>query len=258
MYLKSWLLIFLTLVVCSCNTHKHRYLQVPPNTEQQEAFYQKTFEEYHLQPNDILYIKVSTAIKDYADLFSTSGQQQMSSNMSGPYMYLTGYPIDIMGDIDIPLVGKVQVAGLTKAEVEKLVHEKVSKIVFDCEVIVRLAGFRVNILGEVKAPNEYTVYRDRATIMEALSLAGDINYYGNRKAVMIVRTTKEGTTTHIIDLTNRNVLTSPYFYLQPNDLIYVQPLPRTIFRVNVADMVTYLSAITTSLALVIAIISLNK
>ncbi len=253
------LLLLLVVVACSCGTRKHKYLQVPKN-EQQEAIYQKSLEEYHLQTNDILYVNVLTAIEEYAGLFSTSssgGQQQMST-MSGSFLYFTGYPIDIVGNIEIPLIGKLQVAGMTTAEVEKLVHEKVSKIIYDSQVVVRLAGFRINIVGEVKTPGEYILYREHASILEALSLAGDMNYYGNRKEIMIVRNTKDGTVTHSIDLTDRKALSSPAFYLQPNDLVYVQPLPRTIFRVNVSDVVTYLSAVTTSLALVVAIISLTK
>ena len=261
MYIRSRLFLLLSVIVflCSCGTRKHRYLQVYPKTADQEAIYQKSLEEYHLQPNDILFIKVLTEKGEYQDMFNTTmSQQQTSSTMSGPYLYLSGYPIDVMGDIEMPLIGKVHVAGLTTAEIEKIVHENISKIVYDSQVIVRLAGFRINIVGEVKSPGEFTVYREHATILEALSLAGDVNYYSNRKEIMVVRSTPEGFVTHTIDLTDRKALSSPVFFLQPKDMIYVQPLPRTIFRVNVSDIVTYLSAISTSLALVLAIISINN
>ncbi|MDR1172679.1 MAG: polysaccharide biosynthesis/export family protein [Bacteroidales bacterium] len=250
------LLLVLVVTACSCGTHKHRYLHAPKDG-QQEVVYQKLLEEYHLQPNDILYVNVLTTIEEYAGLFNSSSHQQMNT-VSNSYLYFTGYPIDITGNIEIPLIGKVQVAGMTAAEAEKLIHEKISKIVYDSHVVARLAGFRVNIVGEVKSPGEYIVYREHATVLEALSLAGDMNYYGNRQEIMIVRNTKDGAVTHTIDLTDRKALSSPAFYLQPNDLVYVQPLPRTIFRVNISDIVTYLSAISSSLALVVAIISLTK
>ena len=260
MYIRNWnfLLFSVVIFVCSCGSHKHRYLQDDHKTAQQEAVYQKSLEEYHLQTNDVLYIKVLTEMEEYANMFNTSLGQHQMTNISGSYMYYVGYPVDITGNIEMPLIGKVHVAGLSTAEVRESIHEKVSKIVYDSQVVVRLAGFRINVVGEVKSPGEITVYREHATIMEALSLAGDVNYYGNRREILIVRNTGEGFVTHTIDLTNRNALSSPVFYLQPNDLVYVQPLPRTIFRVNVTDIVTYLSAISTSLALVIAIISLSN
>jgi polysaccharide export outer membrane protein len=232
-------------------------LQVPKNG-QQEAVYQKTLEEYRLQTNDVLYINVSTTIEEYASLFKSSTGTQQASGMTNSYLYYMGYPVDMMGYIELPLIGKVQVAGRTAPEVEKTVHGKVSKIVYDSQVVVRLAGFRVNILGEVKTPGEYTMYRDHATVLEALSLAGDMNYYGNRRKVMIVRNTPEGAVTHTIDLTDHKALSSPVFYLQPNDMVYVQPLPRTLFRVNITDFATYLGAISSSLAVVLAIITLSK
>ena len=260
MYIRHWFLLLFSVVVfaCSCNQQKHRYLQVDPKTAQQETIYQKTLEEYHLQPNDILYVKVLTEKEEFANMFDVAQGQQQMNTISGSFLYFSGYPVDITGNIVMPLIGKVQVEGLTTAEIEKVVHEKVSKIVYDSQVVVRLAGFRINILGEVKSPGEYVVYREHATVMEALSLAGDMNYYGNRKEIMIMRSTKEGFVTYTIDLTDRKALSSPIFYLQPNDQIYVQPLPRTIFRVNLTDIVTYLSAISSSLALVIAIVSLTK
>jgi polysaccharide export outer membrane protein len=233
------------------------YLQASRNG-QEDVVYRKSLEEYRLQTNDILYINVLTTVEEYAGLFNPSAGRQQMTTMSSSYVYFTGYPVDVAGNIEIPLIGKVQVAGMTTLEIEKMIHGKVSKIVYDSQVVVRLAGFRINIVGEVKAPGEYTVYREHATVMEALSLAGDMNYYGKRKKIMIVRQTKDGAVTHTINLTDRKALSSPFFYLQPNDLVYVQPLPRTIFRTNVSDIVTYLSAITAPLAIIVAIISLTK
>ncbi len=251
-----FLLLFIVALTCSCG--KHRYLQVSEKSGLQDTLYRKAFEEYKLQPNDILYVKVLTGIKEYADLFNISSSQQQATNVSGPYFYISGYPVDIEGNIEMPVIGKVQVMGLTVSEIEQLIHKNVSEVVYDSQVIVRLVSFRISIVGEVKAPGEYTVYRDQATILQALSLAGDMNYYGNRKEVMVYRTTKEGTIPYSIDLTDRKSLSSPLFYLQPNDLVYVQPLPRTIFRVNVTDVIQYLTALSSSLALVVAIISLTK
>ncbi len=251
------LLLFIIILVCSCGTRKHRYLQAKKNVSH-DTIYQQVIKEYRLQSNDVLYIRVQTDKEEYATLFNATSSQQQQTSIGGSYLYFSGYPIDIEGNIEMPLIGKIQAAGHTVAQVEQLVHQKISEIVYNVQVTVRLGGFRINIVGEVKSPGEYVVYRDRATIMEALSLAGDMSYYGNRKEIMVYRTTKEGVVMHPIDLTDRNALSSPVFYLQPNDMVYVEPLPRTIFRVNVSDVVTYISAISSSLALVVAIVSLTK
>ncbi len=260
MFLRNRLFILLSVVVllCSCGTRKHRYLQAPKGHELYDTLYQKSLSEYRLQSGDILYIKVLTKDEEFADLFNVSQSQTQTASVSNSYYYIYGYPINIEGEIEVPGIGKIHVARLTVTEVEKIVHQKVSEIVYDSQVIVRLAGFRINIVGEVKSPGEYTVYRDQTSVLAALSLAGDMNYYGNRKQVMILRTTEAGTIPYTIDLTDREALSSPRFYLQPNDVIYVQPLPRTLFRVNVTDFIQYLTALSSSLAIVLAILSLTK
>lgn len=259
MHIKKHLSLFLFLAILLCSCGKHRYLQVSKETVQQDTLYHQSFEEYKVQIGDILYVRVMTEKEEFANLFNqTSTQQQSYSTTSGPYLYLTGYPIDMEGNIELPQIGKVYAVGCTTSEIEERIHKKVSEIVYDSQVIVRLVSFRISIVGEVKSPGEYLVYRDKATIFEALALAGDVNYYADRKEIVIYRTTKNGVIPYSIDLTDRKALSSPLYFLQPNDLIYVQPLPRTIFRVNISDIVTYLSAISSSLALVVAIISLTK
>ncbi len=257
MYIKTacWV-SFLALAIFVCSCSKHRYLQVPKNVAQQDTLYLKSFEEYAVQPTDIIDIRFITEKAEYATLFGS--KQEATSTVSDSYFYISGYHVDQEGNIEIPLVGKMHVAGLTVPEIQKLIHQKLSAIVYDIQVVAHLVSFKVSIIGEVKSPGQYTIFRDQANILQALSLAGDMNYYGNRKEVMIYRTTKDGTIPYSIDLTQRTALSSSVFYLQPNDMLYVQPLPRTLFRVTVSDFMTYMSVITTSLTLVIAIISLSK
>ncbi len=251
-------IILLSILSMACSSSKHRYLQAPQGAAQEDTLYQKSLNEYRLQPNDILYVKVLTPVEKYANMFDLSPTQQTMSNMTGQYFYISGYPVDLTGSIEMPVVGKVHVAGFTVAEIEKIIHQKVSEVVYENQVFVRLVSFRINIVGEVKSPGEYTIFRDQANIIQALSLAGDMNYYGDRRKIMVYRNTETGVIPHIIDLTKRDALSSPIFYLQPNDMVYIQPLPRTVFRVTVTDMVTYISAISSSLALIVAIVSLSK
>ena len=250
------LLSLLVIMFTSCG--KHRYLQIPQGVATQDTLYLKSINEYRLQTNDVLNIKVLTDNENFFTLFNPVSAQQQTINVSDAFLYISGYTVDINGNIEFPEIGKVYVAGLTTREVEEVIYQKVSKIVFDVQVITRLVSFKISIVGEVKSPGEYTVYRDRATIFEALAMAGDMNYYGKRDEIMIYRSTDEGTIPYKIDLTDRKSLSSPVYYLHPNDLIYVQPLPRTVFRFNASDIMTYLSVISTSITLVIAIITLSK
>lgn len=257
MYLKQYIPLLLTLIFLMCACGKHRYLQAPKNTAQQDTLYLKAVEQYRVQAHDILHIRVLTENEKYAGLFGSNASQQ-ATNSSASSFYTSGYVVDSDGNIELPVAGKIFVLGLTVDEIQSLVHRKVSEVIYDNQVIVRLVSFRISVLGEVQAPGEYTIYQDRATILQALAMAGDMNYYADRKKVMIYRATEQGIIPYSIDLTQRNALSSPLFHVQPNDQIYVQPLPRAVFRVNVSDIVTYISAVSSSLALIVAILSLNK
>ena len=145
-----------------------------------------------------------------------------------PTLYFNGFTVDDHGNIRMPVLGELNVIGYTLDEVRQRIEKQLLAEYFKKEanifVIVKLAGFRYTINGEIGSTGTKTLFQEHVTIMEAIANAGDILITGNRKEVTIIRKTPTGNETHNLDLTDANVINSPYFYLQPNDYVYVKPL----------------------------------
>ena len=133
------------------------------------------------------------------------------------------YVINESGEINVPTIGKVKVAGMTTTQLEDFLRGEVAKNVSDPIVKVQLTSFRVNVLGEVRNPGAKTAKTERYTILDAIADAGDLTLYGMRNNVMLIREEDGERRFHTIDLTDANLLNSPYFYLKQNDVIYVEP-----------------------------------
>lgn len=133
------------------------------------------------------------------------------------------YRVDKAGDIKFPRLGTIHVAGLTTEQLTNLLTKRISEDVEDPYVKVELANFRVNVLGEVKNPGAYDVTRERYTVLDALADAGDLTEYGERNNVLIIRETDGERVFYHADLNRSDLLSQPYFYLQQNDVVYVEP-----------------------------------
>jgi polysaccharide export outer membrane protein len=136
---------------------------------------------------------------------------------------LSGYLVNPDGTLELPLIGKVPVGGLTTAQVADRIREKLKEYLKEPTVNIRNQNFRVSVMGEVARPSLFTIPNEKITMLEALSLAGDITIYGRRDNVLLIREVNGLRTFTRIDLTNRDLFRSPYFYLRPNDVIYVEP-----------------------------------
>ncbi|TFF38784.1 polysaccharide biosynthesis/export family protein [Mucilaginibacter psychrotolerans] len=135
---------------------------------------------------------------------------------------VVGYYVDTDGNIVLPLVGKVKATGFTTTEFAKVVEEKVLPYLTKPTVSVRYQNFKVSVLGDVRSPNLFNIYNERTTVSEVLSMAGDLNITGIRRVVLIREL--EGKRQYIpLDLTSKNIFSSPYYYVKKNDVIYVQP-----------------------------------
>lgn len=133
------------------------------------------------------------------------------------------YVVDTNGDIIMPVIGKIHVAGKNVEQLREEITAEVSKKVRDPHVTVQMSSFTVSVAGEVKTPQTLRVPRNRISVVEALAAAGDLTEYGDRSSVMIVRETPGGRVYTHLDLNKVETLNSPYYYLQPNDYIYVAP-----------------------------------
>ena len=146
--------------------------------------------------------------------------------MSGSNSYLTGYTIDGDGKIDFPVLGKIHLAGKTREEAASYIKEQLvsNNLIKDPVVTIEYMNLTVSVLGEVNKPGRYSIDRDRITIFDALSMAGDLTIYGLREHVTVMREVDGEQKIYEVNLTSaENVLSSPVFYLQQNDFIYVEP-----------------------------------
>lgn len=215
------------------------------------------YKPYRLQVSDVLSVTVSAIDSKLVEIFNSSSSN--STNISSEILYFKGYSIDDHGNIRLPILGEVNVMALTTDEVRQKIESLLLKDHFNKEagifVSVKLAGFRYTINGEVASPGTKVLNQDKVSVLDAVANAGDITVVGNRKDVMIIRQFPQGVQTFSIDLTNYNALQSPYFYLQPNDYVYVKPLKQKTWGTgttgiqSLGSIITILSLVTTTFLL---------
>ena len=235
-------LVLLLLIIQGCTpTSKITYLndsqigewdvsQIPP--------------KHHLKIGDIILVRVISRNEESNSLFNLETNTNSGNrNLTAANMYLNGFTISQEGTIDIPNVGDVFVLNQTLEEAESTISLKAEEFLINPFVIVKLANFQFTILGEIKAPGNYPVYKEGLTIYDAIAMSGGITDYGNLKKVKIVRTEKNKKQVYNINLTSSNILTSDFFYLRNNDLIYIQPLKFKGFKKSQSQLL--LSALTT-------------
>lgn len=175
------------------------------------------------------------------------------------------YQIDKDGDILFPVLGKIHVAGMSTKELTDMLTKEIAKEVEDPLVKVNLLNFRVNVLGEVYSPGAKSVSKERYTVLEAIADAGDLTLYGQRENILLIREEDGVRTFHRLNIKDANIVNSPYFYLQQNDVIYVEPNKvrssnseynsNNSFKVSVVS--TIVSALSVIASLVIALV-VNK
>ena len=240
------------------------YLQPDGDIRKEVFAYDK--QEYKLQMNDILDVKISSLNPEVNALFnaSTAGTMQVAqatAQTGGDLFYITGYSIDQNGNIDIPFVGMVGVLGLTLNEAHAAVDSKVSELFTNYHLQVKLGGVRFSALGEFNRPGKHVVMQNQVTIFEAIALGGDLSLVANRKEIRLIRQHPEGTKIHNINLLDESVVGSPYYFIQPNDVLYAEPLPQRSWGIGVTGaqtLNTIVSTLSTSAALILSIISLSR
>ena len=186
----------------------------------------------HLQPEDELQITVNSEVPDASAIYNLplfNPVERTNIKMSSQPTSQT-YVIDSKGDIDFPVLGKIHVQGMTIEQLKDFLTKEIAREVKDPIVTVNLMNFKISVGGEVKAPNTYTISGNRITLLDALAKAGDLTEYGERTNVLIIREENGKRTYAHVNLNNSDLLSSPYYYLQQNDYIYVSP--NTIKQAN--------------------------
>lgn len=179
-------------------------------------------DQYYLRPNDYLYISVSTADPKLSTFFNananvgTSGQQ---TNVKFTY-----YMIDDQMNIDFPFTGKINLKDCNLKMAKERIKIALLPYLKEANLIVKMANTQYTILGEVRKPGVLDMKKDQVTIFDAIGEAGDLTTYAKRKEVVLLRKTKQGEQTHVLDLTNPSIINSEYYFIYPNDLIYIRPM----------------------------------
>lgn len=204
----------------SCASRKDLVYFQPDSTELRTVFENNIPK---LQAGDILAISVSAD-----DVRATAPFNQMTPYFNNGALqssnpFIPTYSIDSNGEIQFPKLGNVHLAGLTRTEAILKLKNEISKFIVDPGVSIEVRNFRVTVLGEVKNPGTFPVSNDRITILEALGLAGDLTINGVRKNVLVIREQGGLKQEYTIDLTKKDALNSPVYYLAQNDVIYVEP-----------------------------------
>lgn len=181
---------------------------------------------YKLQPGDNLYIRVINTI-DERSAASLNGETSMSRAnylTNDASIYLQTYTIDEQGYIDFPLTGKIELKNLTIDEAKDKMQTALNQYVNQTMLVVKLANFNITVLGEVTRPGMYKVYQSQINLFEAISLASNMTNFAKKDEVKIIRQTDNGSEIITVDMGHADILSSDYYYLKPNDIIYVEPM----------------------------------
>lgn len=207
------------------------YTKVPYLKDSQEInsqLKQLPMYDAKIMPKDLLTITVNTTDPEVAAPFNLTVQSSSnvarSTSLTGQSV-LQQYLVSNEGTIDFPVLGTLQVSGLTKSEAENLIREKLGIYLKETPIVtVRMTNYKISVLGEVASPGMFTINNEKVNIFEALALAGDLTIYGKRNNVKLIREDAAGQREIIeLNLNKSDIITSPYYYLQQNDILYVTP-----------------------------------
>ena len=167
-----------------------------------------------------------------------------------------GYQVDPRGDVDVPLIGKLKIVGKTISETKSEIETKLKEYLINFHVTVRMGGLRYTMLGEVRRPGKFVVLQNQLTIFEAIANAGDLTDFAKRTEVLIIRQYPEGVKLHTINLLDKNILKSPFYFIQTSDQIYFPPLKARMLTGTLG--LQYLQIISTALTAIALIINFSK
>lgn len=212
--------------------------------------------EYKVRPQDNLYIKVNEFKDDITRLINGSSQE--INFLGEEQLFIQSFTVNDRGTITMPLIGELYVKGKTTLEIQTEIDSLLLKFTKLSSSTVKLANFRVSILGEVVSPGTRLNYNNKVTLLQAIGLAGGFTDYANLRKVRLMRETETGVETKFIDFTRADVMRTPDFYIRPNDVIYVEPLKQKTFQINSGPFNILLTTLSVGAVLVNILLTVNK
>lgn len=209
--------LFILTTLASCSRRNLVYFKDLPQSSQYSTSSVLNIEP-KLQSGDILSIRVNSLSPESNAIFNAGIQTTGNTNNE-----INGYLIDKSGSINFPMIGKIKLSGLTTEQARERMTKEVGKFVKDPIVNLRVANFKITVIGEVSRPASFTVTNEKINLLEALGMAGDMTVYGKRENVLVIREKDGQRMMARVNLNTKDVMNSPYFYLQQNDVVYVEP-----------------------------------
>ena len=236
---KSITILMVAFTLASCQSYKRvPYLQSYESLTDKgykeivinEVNQQDTLYDARIQPKDLLSITVNTSDPQAAAPFNLTMQTSINVAQANS-TYVTSQPtlqqylVNNEGEIDFPVIGKLKIGGLTKTAAEKLVREQLRPYLKETPIVtVRMSNYKISVIGEVNHPGTFTISNEKVNSFEALAMAGDMTVYGIRDKVKLIREDNQGKREIItLNLNDSDIINSPYYYLQQNDILYVTP-----------------------------------
>lgn len=224
---KIFLFFLVAAALSGCTSYKHvpymQDIETVNNSTQTLPLY-----DARIMPKDLLSITVNTTDPKTSAPFNLTVQTSINAaynTYTTTQAALQQYLVNNEGEIDFPVIGRIKVGGLTKNEAEDLIREQLKPYLKETPIVtVRMANYKIAVLGEVARPGSFTISNEKVNVLEALAMAGDMTVYGVRTNVKLVREDAEGRRTiHELDLTKSDLILSPYYYLKQGDVLYVTP-----------------------------------
>ena len=218
-------LAFIGILLASCVPQKKiLYLQdIPKDEDSTYAFANERLLDYQVQPGDNLYIKINS-LEEKSTTYFNEVSGSTSGNTGGSNLYLNSYLVNDTGYFHFPSLGYIYVKDLTAEEIQFELEIQLQEYLKNPVVIVRLASFRVTLLGEFNSPGKYDVYQSNINIFEAISMGGDMTDFAKRNKIAIIRQTPRGSKIVRVNLNDKRILESDYYFLLPNDIVYAEPI----------------------------------
>ena len=240
--------IFVASLLSSCvNNYTTAYLQTRTNLPQ---YHKESYKWYILKPNDEISLRVLTIKDDVSALFAENGSGG-NSGTNGT----AGYRIYPDSTVDLPFMPHLKIGGLTLAAATQVVENKIKTLDPKAKVILALSNDFYYVLGEA-GRGKYPIYKDKLTIFEALAASGDIQSNGDRGKVRIIRQTSKGVVIKEFDIRTRSIIDSPFYYVYPNDIIYVSVTPSSFFQID--SFSAFIGIITTSISFLLLVLNTKR
>jgi polysaccharide biosynthesis/export protein len=231
--------LFILITLNSCVSKKKIiYLQGQQNQSSNEVNYEPL-----IQNDDLLSITISSVEPELAAPFNIEQLQSASGTSSSSSLTKSTYLVDSVGEIDFPVLGKIKASGYTKTYLKQYLKERLALYLTEPIINIRILNYKVSVLGEVNKPGNYTFNGDRVTLLEVIANAGDLTLYGKRDNILIVRDYLGTKTYNRVDITKADFVNSPFYYLDQNDVVYVEPRKARIDGTAIGGNVTAIMSI---------------